>query len=657
MNVMHNVQVTPIIGLPQFNGWSQVATNSKGNVVCAFSVAGLNAGNVGRDIVEAINAANPSTAAEFHQVLQKIVTEVTQKGCQFECSAGMFGQSSATFATYSGHILLKRQEKVGTLLRSEQQLRIIQGQSDIDDVFVLTTGHASNFIGETQQKLIQGYDVDTIITSVVPALHSLSDSSLSSMGFVLILDTLPISAELSENLEEQLPIVTAPGFPPVEPVAEAVPVTEPNFILEPIVKEPVLETTPWTPPPPQLPSKLTQFKAGLAVVIAQFHQIRLSVRGGETYISRTPNRKWLAWLIPLLLVVMVVAAGIFIWRRQNNLQVTQAQTAMAPLLAQLRTAETQIDQNPIQARQDMEKSIQDLEALQSQFEDQPAAKAVVQSQLDQAKAQYQQFSGREELQSLATFYDFRLVASDFVATRADAFGNQGVFLDSEKKQLILLDLTSKQVKALPTLTIDQPRDMMLVDDQLSLLGNGLQMMDISAEDPQLQTVKDQGDSNQDGEFIGYFNRYLYVFNSAKRNIYRYPPVEDQAQYGDPIGWLRPGETVPFDQINSWAIDGDIWMGSKDGRILKYSSGGAAEFSLQGLNEEFSSALVVFTKENIENLYVLEPASQRLVVLKKTGEFVKQYESPSLTSTTALVVSESLQKALAVSGSLVFEISL
>ncbi len=674
MNLMHNVQVTPIIGLPQFNGWSQVTTNAKGDLVCSFSVAGLNAGNVGRDVVELINTATPSSAGDIHTLLETISAEVSQKGCQLECSAGWFSPSAAIFATYNGHILLKRLEKVGTLLRSDHQLRIIQGRCDVDDIFVLTTSHAVNFVGEIQQKLIQGYDVDTIITSVVPALHSLSDSSLSSMGFVQVM-ALPVFTSVSDDTETQVEtepeeparVVTpvsarstaVPGVAPVPPPLE-IPETELPENQTPIVSQPVSapSSAPWSPPPPIMPSPRIRLLSGLAGLVSAIKQLPWPASPSEIYVNRNHRQRLLRILIPIGLLVLVIGGGFLYWRRTVNQQIAQAQAAMTPLVSQLRTAESQVEQNPIQARADMEKTIQELEILLSQYEKQSAAKKVIQDQLDQARQLYQQFSGREELQALATFYDFRLVASDFVATKADAFDQQGVFLDVGKKQLIVLDLASKQVKTLPALTINQPQDMMLVDQNLTILGNGLHTVEIDSDSPQYVTVKPEGDSNQDGKLIGYFNRYLYVFNPNKRNIYRYPPdAEAENTYGDPIGWVKPGTSVPFDQVNTWAIDGDIWLGTKDGQILKFSSGSEAEFTIQGLNEEFTSSLVVFTKENLQNLYVLEPATNRLVVLKKTGEFVRQVKSPSLSSTTGLVVSEQLEKALAISGSLVFEISL
>jgi hypothetical protein len=265
-------------------------------------------------------------------------------------------------------------------------------------------------------------------------------------------------------------------------------------------------------------------------------------------------------------------------------------------------------------------------------------------------------SGREELQELTIFYDFSLVESNFVATRADSDQKQAVFVDTSKRQLIWLDLTSKQVKKLPALSKDVLTDITLGDTNVLVLGKGIDKTSLTAETPQFEAVKEEGDSNREATLIGYFSQYVYAFNPARRNIFRYAPEAD-GKVSDPVGWVKPGKALPYDQVNSWSIDGDIWLGTKDGKVIKFASGEPVEFAPQGLPEPFASSLILFTRENIEHLYVLEPDLQRLVILRKTGEFVRQVKSPSLASATTLIVSEELKKALAISGSIVFEVPL
>lgn len=689
---MHKVQLTPIIGLPQFNGWSQVTTGAEGKLICAFSISGLNAGNVGRDAVAALSQANPQTADELHSVLLSLIKEVRDKGCNLELASCLMLGETALFAAIQGLILLKRQDKVGNVLRSDQQLKIIQGNLKQDDVFVLMTSHASAFMGEVKQKLIQGYDIDTIVTSVVPSLHSLEDSSLSSFGFVglhqadavteSVISDSPITNLHSgwdyskdQEIAQEYGELSRSSNPVTEVVGETLPETQSSSFSEPADKSklPLAEAK---TPTSKVKTKGAVLAATAGVVLKKIsltlavstHALvkaiasRNQKAGGPANISafsaHKRSKRMLILSLLLLVVVAMVAGLIFWWQRQRQAEVFAAESATTPWVEQIEQAKNVVESEPVSARASMEQAIQELEALAILYKEQPTSLKVINSRLEEAKQVYEEYSGREEMASLPTFYDFRLVESDFVVTEADVLGEQGLFLDTGKKQVISLDLSSKEVSKFPIVQKERIRDVVIGNEKVHILGNGVHAFALAQEegDRELETLIEEGDSNRDGTIIGYFNSYIYVFNPSKRNIYRYAPNSDD-EYSDPIGWIKPGNPVPYDEINSWSIDGDIWLGTKDGQVMKLTSGEVADFTISGLPQPFTKAITLFTQEDLQNLYVLEPSSQRVVILRKTGEFIREVKSPSLASATTLIVSETLGKALAMSGSLIFDIPL
>ena len=64
-----------------------------------------------------------------------------------------------------------------------------------------------------------------------------------------------------------------------------------------------------------------------------------------------------------------------------------------------------------------------------------------------------------------------------------------------------------------------------------------------------------------------------------------------------------------------------------------------------------------THEDLENLYVLEAAKSRVVVLTKTGAFVKQLEAKEIAVATDLVVSSDAKTVYLSAGSVVYSFSL
>ncbi len=665
---MHTVQVTPIIGLPQFNGWSQVTTNLSGSLVCVFAVSGLNAGNVGRDLVEAVQTANPQSAADVHTLVDEWVSEVSRKDCQLQLSSALFKPEFSVFAAHHGHLILKRNQKVGTLLSSNSEVKIIQGSNHPEDVFVLATAQAMTFLGEVQQKLTQGYDLDTIVTSVVPALHGVEDSSLSALGFVTHYQAPAVSIEPELGVADpelnQIPSVAASTTDQWgSSVMSTEPAVEPILHLPPpSSKAPGFKLSPQTLKGLGTTLEKVKVRAGTIFRVGRrlvwgLPKFLPSVGSKDVYVTSTSRKKVIRVILVVLVIASLVMAGGWWWRRQRQLQVQAVEAATEPLLQRVKTAESQVEANPTQARNDAEKALQELEALQPQFANNSAAKKRLEERLTSARATYQSLSGREELKDLPIFYDFHLIDASFIATQADVSGKDGVFLDSGKKDALILDMTSKQVRRVALGELSRVVDMTLSEEKLVILGQGLHTVDLSQSELTRKTIKEEGDSNREGVFVGHFGSYVYVFNPAKRNIFRYAPETGKDTYTDPIGWLKPGTAVVYDQINSWSIDGDIWLGTKDGKIIKLASGELSPFEIVGLPEAFTSPVHIYTRENLEYLYILDPSAQRVVILRKNGEFIRQLKSPSLASATTLIVSEEQKKIWVTSGSLIFEMGL
>ncbi len=71
-----------------------------------------------------------------------------------------------------------------------------------------------------------------------------------------------------------------------------------------------------------------------------------------------------------------------------------------------------------------------------------------------------------------------------------------------------------------------------------------------------------------------------------------------------------------------AIDGDIWVVSDTGKILRYRNGQRAEFTPSGLAEPLTSAQSIVTSRTGTHVYVL--SGRRIVALTKSGSFAAQY---------------------------------
>ncbi|KKU95301.1 MAG: hypothetical protein UY27_C0023G0009 [Candidatus Gottesmanbacteria bacterium GW2011_GWA1_48_13] len=80
------------------------------------------------------------------------------------------------------------------------------------------------------------------------------------------------------------------------------------------------------------------------------------------------------------------------------------------------------------------------------------------------------------------------------------------------------------------------------------------------------------------------------------------------------------------------------------------------FTVSGLDKDLGENRIIYTDEDQENLYVLDRTNKRIVVLKKTGEYLQQYEGGEIGNASSLVVDEKAGKVYILAGSKIYEIS-
>ena len=687
---MYKVDVTPVVGLPQFSGWSQVVSNyqSSGQLVCAFSVSGDHAGNVGRDLTEQISQAQIETSTELHQFIFDLIKEAQDLDVEVNLACGVFKTNKVILGAVGGSVFLKRHERTGVILGSANELKIIEGKRRAGDIVVLSTNQASDFVQEIEQKFISGFDTDSVVTSIIPGLHGLDDSSLSSIAFVtggqeFKEDIEVINGEESEPLLDIPPALRLRGAGKKrseDDEVEASPLLSPEPTLSRLgqvkTAHPVmaligkaghkivslirisfswLKSIKWHQFFANIVRILSRIKNWLVEIVKRSISLVRRLIARDIYLKPQSPRKLIRVILPIVIVVIILVLLIG-WRIFGvRKQVGAAETMLSPLIEQISLAKDQTTTDPILARETVSQAITSLEQLEQDLSDQKKARGLVAQQLSSARELFDQISGQEEFGQLEIFYDLRLIDGEFVVSGVDMTNKQAILLDAGRKKAVVLNLENKQAQELDLSAIDQVNDLEITDQLLTVLGQGIYQQDFEEEQVTLNKIIEQGDSNKDAVFIESFATYIYVFNPEKRNVYRYSQQEDG--YSDPIGWVSGAVSFDYNNVSSWAIDGDMWITTRAGGLYKLASGREQEFKIVGLIEPFSDNLQVFTHEDVKNIYILEPNGKRLVMLTKAGEFLKEIKSDSLASTTTLFVSEELGKAFAVSGSIIYAMSI
>jgi hypothetical protein len=131
------------------------------------------------------------------------------------------------------------------------------------------------------------------------------------------------------------------------------------------------------------------------------------------------------------------------------------------------------------------------------------------------------------------------------------------------------------------------------------------------------------------------NIYILEATASGGMIWRYQAAAEMFSAGKE--WLAGCRKVELAAAGNMAIDGDIWVLGQ-GRISKYTRGVRADFGVSGL-EEGLEGKSLYTDENGENLYILDVGKVRVVVIKKTGEYVKQYKNEKIQAAEDLIIDE------------------
>lgn len=360
--------------------------------------------------------------------------------------------------------------------------------------------------------------------------------------------------------------------------------------------------------------------------------------------------------IGLLLLILVV--GILgIQRFVIGGRQTRIDQAVNPLSDRL----AKIQQDASTPRMEKERLLGNLERdtrnAQDTYKSDPAIRSKLDEVWQKVHETYLITSKQQMIEHLSVFYDFRLVTPDLIVSQValDVPGKLGVFLDSGKKRLVSLSLEKKQPQTVSVSDdIGVSVALTVVDRKAYVLGSkGIYEVSLPL-DTAGKLFTPSSSLWQDPKLIGSFGDNLYTFDKGVRQIFRYDRNDASAS---PSAWLRGKEGVDIDQISSLSIDGDVWMGTTEGKVYKFTRGDRVDFNFQDILSPPQSSVSIYTTPESSKLYVLEPRQKRLVIFEKSGQFVSAVVSPDLASATAVVVDEDGKTAYVSAGSIVFAVPL
>lgn len=239
---------------------------------------------------------------------------------------------------------------------------------------------------------------------------------------------------------------------------------------------------------------------------------------------------------------------------------------------------------------------------------------------------------KKEQRKYSEFFDLTVDDQEATGDRVYLDSNTAFILDKKKGVIYRLSMEKKSLEK-NKLTEIKSSDLVSGFEDISFFyvkDHGVYQID---SDNKLKKVIE---NDKDwGEIIDIytFNGNIYLLDTGKDEIWKYLRAEDG--YGNKSSYFQPGQSIDLSLINSFAIDGSVYL-SGDSIIIKYTSGLRDGFNVE-LPDKNNSFNKVVASKDLDKIYLWDKSKGAVFVLGKTGEYIEQVNSDILTKANDVFV--------------------
>jgi len=114
---------------------------------------------------------------------------------------------------------------------------------------------------------------------------------------------------------------------------------------------------------------------------------------------------------------------------------------------------------------------------------------------------------------------------------------------------------------------------------------------------------------------------MYILDKVNNQIFRLTSNGDN--FTSQQNWLK--DNTDISKVQAITVDGLLYALMDDGEIKKFASGNSREFPQIIVEPTLTSPNDITTDENSDNLFILDKANKRIVVINKEGELKKRFK--------------------------------
>lgn len=175
------------------------------------------------------------------------------------------------------------------------------------------------------------------------------------------------------------------------------------------------------------------------------------------------------------------------------------------------------------------------------------------------------------------------------------------------------------------------------------------------------TVADDAAQWGDIRAVSSFLGNIYLLDAGKNQIWKYVPSGDgYSKQAAP--YLPANSSVPLSQAAALSIDGEVWVLSSDGSIVRFLGSQRSPFDLSGLDTPLKNPVAIYTRPEIDSIYIADAGNRRFVEIDKNGRFVRAFkpqaeQGDAFNSLESLLADEAAHKFYFASGATIYAATL
>lgn len=578
------------IGRSSLTSWSQYWENepdnpslsqSKGHLFGFIhlhsSINNPDLSDLGRQLIDSITTAYFSSTHPSHLAnLKELLSQLSPPGQDIGLDVGLIvvqGHLVYLANLNQVDILLRRGPQISHLLSASDSISPVSGHLEDNDSFLISTNSFFNDFGlEFINHHLANQNLETIEEAILSRLYSDPDQSTSSAALIRV--------HFDENDYNTPP--PAPSNPP-------------SVTISP----------PPTPPRPK--SFFSSFFAKLTRSRPHFVQSFSD--------HQLVRRRRLRTIYAALLLLALALSSYFGYRKNQQSQLQQNYQNLKSAMEQKITDSLAVKNlnldNSLELATQARDILHQIQALN-----------VPNANLDQYSSQIESIlsqTGSTTNNQLQSLYDTSIITPQPKFSSIFLVDTSLYLLDSTNGRLDIIDVLAKSTKNISQapdlinalgLAVNQKNVYVLHSHGLFLVNQNslIPVIDFAKFDPPITPTD-----------LAFWNGSLYLLDSSNSSLWKFAPNSDG--FSSPTSWLKSASTYPPNST-SLAINGNIWVLSKTGKISSFLLGQPQDFTTSSVYQATTAKSLVTNPDGQLLAYI---ANDNFVYLyQKSGEVQARY---------------------------------